>query len=698
MQHPLTRLTFAQGRGRVLRPRIKSRSVVLTTVILFQGVAGAETPARPEATPTYDGEVIVRAARVPEPLSSVSSPISVLDRSEMNLRQARGLDDILSELPGVTISGGPRRDGIMPVIRGLSDGRVVVRLDGARQNFQRNHRGQVYLDPNVLQQVEVLRGPASTLFGSGAIGGVVDFRTVDVDSFLGEERRFGGRVTAGHLTNGDETNGSLTLAGRVGEFGLLGSLSRSTSDDFEDGDGNVEPFTGTDVISGVFKASWRPTDESQLSFSYLDFDDSSNTHSTADRAFDFDRLPLRSVRRETRQQTGSLRYTWRSAANDLVDFDATVYRTALSQEDSPLDPAQRSTESELTTTGIDVVNTSRLDLLGVGQTLTYGVEIFRDNQQGFSNNRPDRGFSDSEQQTFGIFAQDRIALTDRTDVTFGLRFDRITQEEGSDQGTQRSRFNEFSPQVTVSQEILDGLSLYGSYAEAFRVPNLRERFIGGIHFGSNQYLPNPGLEPEEARNKEVGLSYFGNGLFDEDDRLRTQLSFYQNDIENFIEQLVRFSSPDDPSLADTTRFENVGEARLRGMEVDVRYDHPAFYVAATANRIRGDDRTDRQPLEGIPADNVSLRGALLLFGGNSQVGARVMAFAEQDRLPPTTDPDALGGTDGYVVTDFFVSANLLEGIALNLRVDNVFDVQFRQAPNLIPGRGRNFRAQLSYEF
>ncbi|MCC5795368.1 MAG: TonB-dependent hemoglobin/transferrin/lactoferrin family receptor [Chromatiales bacterium] len=642
--------------------------------------------------------MIVRAGRLAVPQGSTTAPISVLDRNEMDLRQARGLDDLLSELPGITISGGPRRDGIMPVIRGLSDGRVVVRLDGARQNFQRNHRSQVFLDPSLLQQVEVLRGPASTLFGSGAIGGVVDFRTIEADTFLGPDTDFGGQVTGGYQSNGDERNGALTLAGRRADFGLIGSVSRARSDDFQDGNGDTEPFSGSNSLSGIIKASWRLAEDGLLTLSYLDFEDSSNTHSTADRPFDFNRLPLRSVDRETRQKTGSLRYTWQPEGNPLWDLDATLYRTDLSQRDQPLDESLAATRSELKTTGVDVFNTSRVEWLGFGHTLTYGIEAYRDDQAGFSGGLPDRGFSDSEQDTFGIFLQDRLVLGGRTDLVIGLRFDRITQKETSEAGRQRSRFNEFSPQVTLSHELIDGLAVYGSYAEAFRVPNLRERFIGGIHFGNNQFLPNPDLVPEKASNKEIGLTYLVRGVLNDADRLRGQLSFYQNDIDDYIEQIVRRADVEDPALVDTTRFENVGKARLRGIELDLRYDDPRFYLAATANLVRGDERRVRRPLEGIPADNVSLRGALLFPARDMEAGARLTAFARQDRLPPTTDPDAAGPTAGYLVTDLFLAAELLEGLRLNLRLDNVFDRGYRQAPNLIAGRGRSLKAQLSYRF
>ena len=134
------------------------------------------------AAPVTDlDELVVTVGRQELLQSETPAPVSVIDRDAIERRQARSIDDLLRDAPGVTISGGPRRAALMPTIRGLTDGRVVVRIDGARQNMQIRHRGQTFLDPSLLQRVEVLRGPASTLFGS--TDGLISYRTTQV---LGE--------------------------------------------------------------------------------------------------------------------------------------------------------------------------------------------------------------------------------------------------------------------------------------------------------------------------------------------------------------------------------------------------------------------------------------------------------------------------------------------------------------------------------
>lgn len=152
-----------------------------------------------------------------------------------------------------------------------------------------------------------------------------------------------------------------------------------------------------------------------------------------------------------------------------------------------------------------------------------------------------------------------------------------------------------------------------------------------------------------------------------------------------------------PGLANTTRFENVNDARLRGAELELRYDHPAFYAGLVDSLIRGDDEDEGDPLAGIPADQVTVFGAVRL-PAQVEVGARVLFAARQDRLENTTDPDAAGPASGYTVADLFMSWQPSDALNLGVRVDNVFDKNYRTATTLINQPGRNIGVQLSYQF
>src|SRR3546814_4144610 len=184
--------------------------------LLAGGAVAQEAPdARETAEPPVArmDAVTVTATRTERWMLDGPASVSVVTRDEMERRQARSLDDLLRDMPGVELDGGPRITAVQPSIRGMGGERVLIRIDGARQNFESGHRGRVFLDPEVLERVDVLRGPASTLYGSGAIGGVIDFTTRDASHFLEPGETCGARVGTGYQSTGDLWYGTLTGAG-----------------------------------------------------------------------------------------------------------------------------------------------------------------------------------------------------------------------------------------------------------------------------------------------------------------------------------------------------------------------------------------------------------------------------------------------------------------------------------------------------
>jgi hemoglobin/transferrin/lactoferrin receptor protein len=662
-----------------IRRRIKEGIIAL---VLLAGLGSTPTSAEPEERPSRLEPLTVTAGRVPQLENQVMTPVSVMDRDRIEQLQARNIDDMLRMLPGVTTQGGPRPEAMMPNIRGLGDNRVVTRLDGARQNLLLDHRGQVFLDPMMLDRVEVLRGPGSTLYGHGAIGGVVNFHTLDAADFLRPDQKFGGRVMGGYMVNGNQRFGAANLAGQVGDFGLMGSFTRRRANNFTDGNGETVPLTNYDMQSGFLKGSWRPTEDQRVTFSYLDFEDDSPSLLTADRPTG-DR-----IRRNTRSQTATVNYHYTPVDNLAIDLHTTFYWTKTVLDERFLDVAGAQ-QNELSTVGMDAFNTSRFSIAGTEHTMTYGVELFQDEQIGTENGQPRPGFANSTQRTMGVFFSDRIDVTDRLAFTAGIRYDNVGQEADNPEFEDNS-LSSLNPQISGSYRLFGGLNAYASYAEAFRAPGLRELFIGGPHFPGNEYIPNPNLKPEKAHNIEVGLNYFQGGLFTDQDRLKGTLNIFQNNIDDFIDQVVRDT---------TTRFENVVEARIEGIEAELRYDHPWYYLMAVGSVLRGDDLRRGEPLQSIPADEIIVEGAWRWSGeglGRWLSGARVNAVREQERVPER--PHTIDSTPSYIVYDLFLTWLWKDQVRLDLGIDNLTNETYRPHLMTINQRGRNFKAQLSYRF
>lgn len=142
--------------------------------------------------------------------------VSVITREEMERLPPRNTADLFVSMPGVTANANRQNPGVAINIRGLQDfGRVNVMIDGARQNYQQTghgSNGHVYVDPELLSQVTVSKGPSSTVGGAAMIGGTVNFSTLNPSDIIGDDKQAGARLNATTGTNAYDFSGSLAAA------------------------------------------------------------------------------------------------------------------------------------------------------------------------------------------------------------------------------------------------------------------------------------------------------------------------------------------------------------------------------------------------------------------------------------------------------------------------------------------------------
>ncbi|MFP4463459.1 MAG: TonB-dependent hemoglobin/transferrin/lactoferrin family receptor [Guyparkeria sp.] len=661
-----------------LTAALLAASIPATTV----AATAAHDPAAPSLPIT-----VVTAERLDMALDEIASPVSVLERAAIVRDQPRDQNDLYRMMPGVTTGGGPRSTAQQPVIRGLGDERVVIRMDGARQNFSSGHRGRVFLDPFLLDRVEVRRGPASTLYGSGAIGGVVNFHTLDADGFLRPGASGGGRVTAGYRSQGEAGMIAATGALRSDDdgAGLIASVLRRDTSDMTSGSGDRIPNTGDDILSGMLKGHFVPADGHRLTLTAQSFRDDHELPSAANTD-----SSSNIVDRRTDSRTLSARYQLAPTGQDWLELDLTAYRTRTDLDERRLDDG-RHDQTELTTTGLDLVNVSRFATGRVGHRLIAGIEAYRDEQSGRRDGAARPQFPDGEQTVTGAFLVDHVQLGEHFELAPGMRLDRFEQDGGD--GLDRNE-SEWSGQLTATWRPIDSLALHGGWAQAFRAPSLTELYVGGEHFPGNVFVPNPDLRPETADNKEVGLTFTRDDLLTRGDSLRLQATAFRNDVDDFIERRVVFDSFF-PVMTGRTLTENVTEARIDGQELELHYRRDDAYLHLAATRLRGTNESEGGPLDGLPGDEVALEGGVDLAGGRWTVGGRVTGVAGQDRVTDAT------ATPGYALLDLFATwfpAGFGRDLRLDFGIDNVFDRAYRPHLSALDDPGRDFRIQASYRF
>ena len=182
--------------------------------------------------------------------------VSVVEAGTFGEAQASNPSDLLYLVPGVEFLGGPRRTGQVPVVRGFTGPDVQVRVDGARQDFLTGHLGRFFIDPDMVKTAEVVRGPVSSLYGSGALGGVISFSTIDPLDLLGPEGTVAVRSRIGGQSVNDELLLSQAAALNLGQgLRALGYLSRRTSGDIELG-GDGELLAKDDIVNGLAKLTY----------------------------------------------------------------------------------------------------------------------------------------------------------------------------------------------------------------------------------------------------------------------------------------------------------------------------------------------------------------------------------------------------------------------------------------------------------
>lgn len=188
--------------------------------------------------------------------------VTVLDQDDIDQLQATTIGDMLEGIPGVSVQGGASALGQGFNIRGLgtgladSDSRILMTVDGVTKFFEQYRMGAFFSEPELYKRVEVLRGPASsTLYGAGALAGVVNFTTKDASDFLSNVDKVAVRLKAGTETNAEATVLSGIVAFQpVEAVELLGTYNRRRAGNYEDGNGNLVIPSNTTSDSWLVKA------------------------------------------------------------------------------------------------------------------------------------------------------------------------------------------------------------------------------------------------------------------------------------------------------------------------------------------------------------------------------------------------------------------------------------------------------------
>lgn len=669
----------------------------------------------------------------PLPVFDYPGQITVVDREALETIAPSAVSDLLRDVPGLDFSGGPRRTGELPSIRGLSGQNVLILLDGARQSFTSAHDGRFFVDPELIGTAEVVRGPASALYGSGAVGGVLAFESVDAAELLRDGEIWGARAKLGYQSVNQESLVSLTAFTQRGAFDGVASFGIRQSSDIELASGADLP-SDDDIETALLKGSYGLTDALTIEGSWQRFTNTAiepnngqGTAGTGDGVLD------RNVEKDISTDTFRLGLTFNPASNDWIDLALTAYQTS-SDVDEFDATVPRTTVRDIETTGFSARNASRFTVGSAETTLTIGGDWYKDEQTGTDDQTADGtrgGVPNGESEFIGVFAQLESVIETPAGqfvVIPGVRFDEFESSSSIAPG-ETNADDAISPRFAASfaPEGADWLRLFGSYAEGFRAPSINELYLDGVHFsiphpvlfnpamGSfvlspNNFIPNPDLVPEETQTVEFGLGVDFKQVFVASDRLQGKVSYFESEADDLINLSVDvtpaptcFAPPFfEPCNWGTSESANVDQAELEGWEGELHYDSDRFFARASFSSIDGTNLADGSDLGSLTPDRTAVNLGLKLPEWNALVGARVQHAGNfEQRIS-----DGAGGftlqdeRDSYTVLDLYASwqPQAIEGLRLDLGVDNVFDEEYERSFAGAIEPGTNVKIGASWQF
>lgn len=639
-------------------------------------------------------ELVVAGSLTARSGHDLLSAASVVAGGELNRNLDLTVAATVQDEPGVAVSSMAPSTG-RPVIRGLSGDRILVLEDGQRPGDMSATSGDhaVAIDPLTAKQFEVVRGPMSLLYGSSALGGVVNVVREEIPTSL-PDHAHGLLTTEGSTVNRGITGGGSILT-TLGNFAVRAEASARTS-------GNVDTPDGELINTGAHTYNLagglaRTGTWGHAGASYRFY------HNTYGIPGGFigghqDGVDIR-MRRHTARAQAELHPKQTAPFSTLtLQLAATTYnhqeQTASGVIGTEFDQQQLSGELQ-----------ARHDQRGILTQGALGLRAqYRDITTGGSLRTP----STSDISIAGYAVEE--ATAGRFTLQAGARYDwsRYTPDGpatisigGTEVPVRQRTFGSVSGSLGVLYAVTASSRIGASVSRAFRTPDFNELYSDGPHLAANSYdVGNPELRHETG----IGLDLFGrfNG-----EHLRGEVAVFRNTLNDFVFPASRGRVERGPQ-AGRPRLQYANEnARFRGAEGEIEWHVMRGWVLhGTASYVEAEFTSARDPIPLFEnQDTVFLTPSdhpPLIPPFNGKVGLRyespryfggadVRWAAEQDRTGDFETP-----TDGYQIVNLNAGIRFEQGVrfhTITLRIENLLDQAYREhlsrIKDIMPQPGRN---------
>jgi len=627
-------------------------------------------------------EAITVSGSAPGIESTPGSGATTLSGREIAVRQPGNLVQALENVAGVSqVSEG---QAAVPAVRGLARGRTLILIDGARVTSERRAGpSATYLDPAIVDGVDVARGPGSVAYGSDAFGGVILVRTRRVAPASPWGFQFTGTAGAGI----PEGRVAVEVSKGLPEGGVLLAAHAREADDWDSPEGEVFNSGYSDygflaraeqvVGAGVLTAGWqsdfgrdigRPRNNSQAVRFYYPYEDS-HRFTAGYELHDLvglKRLGFSGFLGSYDQRTDQDRFATATTGRRIERADVAANDFSLRGF------GERLLGGSRLEFGVDV--NGRFDLQAIDELIVYDLS------GAIVSSLSSLSIEDAHRADTGVYATIDTALARSLLVAGGLRGDYVvTENTGGYFGDRSTSHGALSGFVALTAGSFGGVSATVQVARGFRDPTLSDRYYRGPT-GRGFITGNPDLDPETSLQFDLALRYTA-------PRSRVAAFYYQYRIDDLIERYQ--------TAPDFFFFRNRGRARIRGFEIEAQADLGLGFSLDVATQVaEGRALDDDTYLDDIAP--ISLTAILRkTFGTRAVAQMRAACFSDDDHPGPTER-----AVPGYTLLDLTGDVTLAKPLRLGINLRNLLNETYyaSQDPRAVLASGRSASVTLVVKF
>jgi hemoglobin/transferrin/lactoferrin receptor protein len=643
----------------------------------------------------HDEQLQVTASRTERRTTDLPFATTVVDADELGRRQPRSTPEALMDAPGVLLQKTNHGSG-SPYVRGLLGNQVLVLVDGIRLNNSTFRFGpNQYLstiDPGQIDRIEIVRGAGAVLYGSDAIGGVVNIITKR-PGLTSQPTGLQGSATARVVSSGMEQSGRVELESASSIFAVRGGLSLRNFGDLRAGGSlGTEAPSGYREGGGDVSAQVRVTDRSELRFSYQ--------HLHQDDVPRFDQVTQRGFARYSfapqSRQLAAATFRQVPAAGPIRRIESTLsFHRSFERRDLQRAGASTRTIEE------DIVRTLGASVqahFAPWRTwrLHTGLDFYRDRigssrrdeviATGVSTSRRGLYPDGASASSLAGFAYVTRSWT-RTSVEGGVRYSRFDiSASDATFGAIELDADAWTGQVGATHQLTSRLQLVGSISQSFRAPNVDDVSTLGL-FDSGIEVPSPNLVPERAWSAEGGARLRGG---------RGVISgvLFRTNLRDLIDR-VRSTFDGSAFYEGQPVFQkaNVQKAYVYGTEFEGQWlPRASVMVFGHASYTFGHQPLSNQPMRRIPPLHGLMGARWTQSGTGLWIEGRVRGADKQTRLSSGDRSDHRidpNGTPGWIVASFGAGRPIGDRFEIVGGIENLFDEAYRVHGSGIDGMGRS---------